>query len=65
MRKTIIYDGIDYEDGLRRFMGNENLYDLLLLKFAAETDISEFENAFQKKDYRAFLGFINAMKGTS
>jgi HPt (histidine-containing phosphotransfer) domain-containing protein len=57
--------GIDYEEGLGRFMNNHMLYEKFLLKFPADENYEKAVKAMADKDYKALLAYTHALKGVS
>ena len=43
-KEALMVAGIDVDDALRRFMGNENLFKRMLSKFLNDTTINDLRN---------------------
>lgn len=56
--------GVDWDSGLRRFMGNEELYSNMLVKFLEDTGISAAGAALAAKDYEELHFRVHTLKGT-
>lgn len=54
---------IDYEQGVRRFVGNKELFEKMLRCFLAENDFQEAKDALEKKEFDAMYRHIHTMKG--
>lgn len=57
--------GIDMDDVMERFMGNEELLDRMLQKFLQDKNYGELEEAVAAKDAEKALGASHALKGIS
>ena len=56
---------IDYENAIRRFAGNETLYEKYLYRFKDDEHLSYAISAFEKKDYETVLKEIHTLKGVA
>lgn len=57
--------GIDYEAGLRRFVGNVALYEKYLYRFPQEQEYFKMCQAMQEKDYTEAFKQAHALKGVT
>lgn len=64
-RKILEESGIDYSAGIRRFMGDVELYEELLTAFLADDCFSKIKQAFDGMDYKMLLEQAHSMKGAS
>lgn len=55
--------GLNYEEGLHRFMGNEGLYNKFLVKFISNTDSEKLKQAIEKNDYKVAFFYAHSLKG--
>ena len=66
MRKEeLIAANIDYENGKKRFAGNEALYEKYLLKFRQDTHYQQAKAAFDNEDYDTLLKEAHTLKGVA
>lgn len=64
-RQRLIGVGIDLEDALNRFMGNEDLIIHFLCKFSDDMNYKSLVEAFEANDAKAALAASHALKGVS
>lgn len=64
-KQILIECGIDYEQGLEKFMSNVGLYERLLKNFLTENTFEEAKKAFDSKDYDGVLRAIHTMKSAT
>ena len=57
--------GIDYDDGVKRFMSNEALYEKMLVKFLDDTSLSDARNALADNDGDKLFMSVHSLKGIS
>lgn len=57
--------GIDYDDGVEKFMGETELYNGLLVDFLTENTFDEAECCMRKGDSEGFLRAVHAMKSVT
>ena len=57
--------GIDYEAGLRRFVGNVALYEKYLYRFPQEQEYFHMCQAMQEEDYTEAFKQAHALKGVT
>lgn len=57
--------GIDYDDGVRRFMGRADLYERLLAKFPGDGTFERIQEDYRKNDMERLLGDVHELKGLS
>lgn len=55
--------GVDYELAIKRFAGNEELYERYLNKFQEDTHLQEADAALERQEYQTVLEQIHAFKG--
>lgn len=66
MNKEILKaHGVDYDAGVRRFMGDEPLYEEMLIAFLADECAANAESALKKQDYKALFEQVHALKGVA
>lgn len=56
---------VDYEMAIKRFAGNEKLYEKYLEKFKDDRHLEEADKAMSARDYQGVLEQIHALKGVS
>lgn len=64
-KQELINSGIDYEEGVRRFCGAEDLYCKFLKKFLEDTTFDALRQAMQEEDYEAAFQAAHTLKGLS
>ena len=64
-RSALEASGVDYEDGLDRFMGNEALYEKFLMKFLADGSYQSFVNGMESGDMHTAEQAVHTLKGTA
>lgn len=57
--------GINYEEGLRRFMNKPELYHKYLIRFCENPAIEKLQEAIHDQDYEQAFAFIHDLKGIS
>lgn len=55
--------GVDYEDGLNRFCGKEELYQKYILRFPQQKEYHQLLAAIGKKDCKEAFEYAHALKG--
>lgn len=55
--------GIDYDEGLDRCMGNNVLYNKLLLRLIENSNYDNLLEAIKEKNYEKAFGFAHTLKG--
>lgn len=55
--------GINYDDGLKRFMGNNQLYEKYLRKFPEDTNFANLEHALKTENYKDAFTYAHTLKG--
>ena len=63
--KALKAAGIDVDDALKRFMGNENLLKRMLSKFLADTTFTQLKSATEEKDHEKMFRCAHTLKGIS
>jgi HPt (histidine-containing phosphotransfer) domain-containing protein len=64
-KKKLTDAGIDYDGGVQRLMGNEEMYESFLKMFAKDESFAGLEKAMADKDYdQAFLQ-AHTLKGVA
>lgn len=64
MNKQILIDaGIDYDSGVRRFMGDAGLYEEILAEFLQDNCFDELTAAYEQKDYNQVFIKSHSLKG--
>ena len=64
-REILKQSGIDYDRGVKRFLGDVDLYEEVLLDFINDTALSEAKKAFEREDYKSLTERIYELKGSS
>jgi len=57
--------GVDYDEGLNRFMGSVDLYEKFLLRFPGDPSFNELKEAMENEDYKTAFKAGHTLKGTS
>ena len=57
--------GVDYREGLEKFMGEEDLYNGLLVDFLTENTFDEAASSLEIGDEDGFLKAVHAMKSVT
>ena len=57
--------GIDYDEGVRRFMGNALLFEKMLCKFLTDQSFSEAQKSFESCEWQSFMRNVHTLKGLS
>lgn len=66
MNKQCLIDcGINYEDGLKRCLGKEDLYEEVLRAFIKDNILEKAKKAFEENDMESFRLYIHEIKGSS
>lgn len=55
--------GINYEEGLKRFLGQEDLYHEILKVFIQENTMHDLEVAMKEEDYESAYRAAHTLKG--
>lgn len=63
--KTITECGIDYNEGVEKFLGEVELYESLLVDFLTENTFDEAKKCAAKKNYQGLLRAVHAMKSVT
>ena len=64
-KETLIAANVDYENGKKRFAGNETLYNKYLLKFREDTHYQAVKDAYEAGDFDTLLKEAHTLKGVS
>lgn len=64
-RQELIKSGIDYSDGVEKFLGEADLYNGLLVDFLTENTFDEAERCMEEGDDEGFLKAVHAMKSVT
>ena len=64
-RQALKECGVDYDEGLEKFMGEEELYDGLLADFLTENTFESAALMLEKGDEEGFLKAVHAMKSVT
>ncbi len=63
-RSEMLYEsGVDVNDALARFMGNEALLEKFLLKFCSDKNYSELKDAALRRDVDGMIRTSHSLKG--
>lgn len=57
--------GIDFDSGVRRFVGDRELYETVLKAFLNDTLLERASAAFDQNDRQALLSAVHELKGAS
>lgn len=64
-KSKLIENGADVENTLKRFMGNEAIYEKFLKKFMDNSNYSGLAESIQAKDYEEAFKCAHTLKGVS
>ena len=64
-KDTLIAAKIDYENGIKRFAGNEALYEKYLLKFKDDVHYETAKAAYEAGDFETLLKEAHTLKGVA
>lgn len=64
-KSKLIESGADVESTLKRFMGNEAMYEKFLKKFTDNSNYSGLEESIRTKDYEEAFKCAHTLKGVS
>lgn len=64
-KETLIAANVDYENGIKRFAGNEALYEKYLLKFKDDGHYEAVITAFESGDFDTLLKEAHTLKGVA
>ena len=64
-KATLIAANIDYENGVKRFAGNEALYEKYLLKFKDDVQYKAVKAAYEAGDFDTLLKEAHTLKGVA
>lgn len=64
-KEVLVKAGVDVEGSIRRFCGNEGLYEKFLLKFLADDNFDKIAPALEADDFEAALIAAHTLKGVS
>jgi len=64
-KETLIAANVDYENGKKRFAGNEALYEKYLLKFKDDVHYEAAKAAFETGDFETLLKEAHTLKGVA
>lgn len=62
-KETAIAAGIDYEQGVQRFVGNVAMYEKYLNRFHEDTNYSMMKEALEKNELEDAFKYAHALKG--
>lgn len=62
--KILNSHGIDYDKGVARFMGDSQLYEMVLVAFLSDTTMERAEKCYAEKDYPGLFSCAHEMKGS-
>lgn len=61
----LLQGGINYLDGIKRFMGNKTVYYMLIKEFCADELFGKLTEAMNSKNYTDAFSYAHALKGAS
>ena len=64
-KETLLAANVDYENGIKRFAGNEALYEKYLLKFRDDVHYEAAKAAFDAGDFETLLKEAHTLKGVA
>lgn len=64
-KQKLIIAGINYDEGLARFMDNVAMYEKYLKLFVKDDNFANAKAALVKKDYTEFYTCIHTIKGVA
>ena len=66
MNKSVLKEcGVDYDEGVERFMGKAELFERLLKNFLVENTFEAAKTACEADDYDGILKAIHSMKSVT
>jgi HPt (histidine-containing phosphotransfer) domain-containing protein len=66
MDQTILKQhGIRYEDGVQRCMGDNELYETVLVEFLEDTTVAVAAKALQNQDWQGVFDQLHTLKGVA
>lgn len=65
IKETLQKNGIQVEKTLQRFMGKEELYERILLKFKEDLTFERYQKAAEKKDWEEVFRELHTLKGVA
>ncbi|MGN0595415.1 MAG: Hpt domain-containing protein [Hominimerdicola sp.] len=63
--KLLVEAGVEYFEGVKKFMNRTDVYERLLKNFIKENSFEEAKNAIEQKDYETVLKSIHGMKSVT
>ncbi|MDO4546691.1 MAG: Hpt domain-containing protein [Clostridia bacterium] len=57
--------GVNYHKGVNRFLGDAELYELVLMSFLDSDILARSEDAYNSRDYKKLFECVHEMKGAS
>ena len=64
-KEEYVKAGIDYEQGVNRFMGNKDLYEKYAFKFLDDQTFEALKTALQAKDVEQAFANAHTLKGVA
>ena len=64
-KELLVSAGIDYDGGVRRFMGNALLFEKMLCKFLTDQSFSEARKSLEDCEWEFFFRNVHTLKGVS
>ncbi|MEA4816148.1 MAG: Hpt domain-containing protein [Lachnospiraceae bacterium] len=61
----LIDSGINYEEGLKRFLGNHEMYERMLVVFINDENFKNAKKNIKDKNYEALFSCVHEIKGMS
>lgn len=57
--------GIDYDKGVERFLGDFELYEMILKHFLEDDNLERVEQSYESRDYQLLQKQVHEVKGMS
>ena len=64
-REQLEVIGVDYQEGLERFLGKDELYQRFLKRFSEDKSYSILVESYEANDYEAMFKAVHTLKGVS
>lgn len=64
-RDILTKSGVEYDEGIEKFLGEKELYDELLVNFLTDNTFDEAKSCVEREDYEGVLRTIHAMKSVT
>lgn len=65
VKEALQNNGVDVAETLRRFMGKEEFYEKVLLKFKEDVTFERYQKAAGEKDWKEVFRALHTLKGVA